>query len=279
MPVLPTGVAYLRWGPLCHLKFRDPEPTIVTKMLECLKEEYCKRRGMTLQLVPNVFPDTARSDGYWSALRSNGFHVHSDLPRYRTVLVDLTPSEEIIRKRLDKKWRNHLNRSEKNELELEIASGPEAYREFECLYQIMVARKKFESTIDVKEFRKIQESLHRDEKMQVFIARKDGEAVGAAVCSLMGDTAIYLLGATNERARELRASFFIQWQIIRWLKERHARWYDLCGIDPVGNPGGYDFKIGFGGDDSTQIPGFWTSCGLFGRALNSGIKWLRRIRA
>ena len=70
----------------------------------------------------------------------------------------------------------------------------------------------------------------------------------------MGDTAIYLLGATNERARELKAAYFLQWQAMLWLKDRGARWYDLGGIDPEANPGGYHFKSGFGGNETMQLP-------------------------
>ena len=50
---------------------------------------------------------------------------------------------------------------------------------------------------------------------------------------LVGDTAIFLLGATSEKAMELKAANFLQWQAMMWLKDRGARWYDLGGIDPV----------------------------------------------
>ena len=45
----------------------------------------------------------------------------------------------------------------------------------------------------------------------------------------------------------------LQWTLIKWLKERGVRWYDLGGIDPEGNPGVYSFKRGFSGIDVTQI--------------------------
>jgi hypothetical protein len=70
----------------------------------------------------------------------------------------------------------------------------------------------------------------------------------------MGDAGLYLLGATNEKARDLKASYFLQWRVMMWLKERGASAYDLGGIDPETNPGGYHFKSGFGGSDVTQLP-------------------------
>ena len=279
MPLLPTGVAYVRWGPLCHHQDGPPDPVIVGKMLECLRDEYCERRGLVLQVIPHAYLESERGAGIQAAAASCDFHADAALTPYRTVLVDLAPPTAVIRKGLDRKWRNHLNRSERNGLALEVTCGSQGYGEFERLYRMMWNRKRFVTTVDVGEFGRIQQQLPPEQKMRIFIARMNGEAVAAVVCSLLGDTAIYLLGATNERARELKASYFLQWQVIVWLQEQEARWYDLGGIDPVENPGGYEFKSGFGGNEVTQIPAFQASSGMLGDTLNRGISWLRRRRA
>ena len=91
-------------------------------------------------------------------------------------------------------------------MELEITSDKARHiNEFARLYEIMQNAKQFDSNVDISEFGRIQDTLSPEEKMMMFMARKDGQAVGALACSLMGDTAIYLLGATNDRARELKA--------------------------------------------------------------------------
>ena len=69
----------------------------------------------------------------------------------------------------------------------------------------------------------------------------------------MGDSAIYLLGATNGEGLKLQSAYLLQWTMINWLKEKGIRWYDLGGIDPERNPGVYSFKRGFSGTDLTQI--------------------------
>jgi hypothetical protein len=278
MPVLPTGVAYLRWGPLFQPKGAPPDSRVLGKMLECLREEYCRRRGLVLQVIPQVLPESARDTDYAETVARCGFRPHPGLPPYRTIMVDLEPGEEVIRKRLDQKWRNQLNASEKKGLEIQVTADRSAYQEFLRLYEIMRAAKRFDSNVDVGEFGRIQDKLAADEKMTMFLARKDGEVVGALVCSLMGDTAIYLLGATNERARDLKASYFLHWQAMMWLKRHGALHYDLGGIDPAENPGGHHFKSGFGGMDVMQIPGFWASGGMLGDALHHGIRWLRHSR-
>jgi len=101
---------------------------------------------------------------------------------------------------------------ERNGLVVDVSDGQEAYCEFLRLYEAMRARKQFETTVDVRQFARIHELLSGLARMQIFLARKDGEAVGALVCSLMGDTAIYLLGATSEKSNELNAANFLQWR-------------------------------------------------------------------
>ena len=69
----------------------------------------------------------------------------------------------------------------------------------------------------------------------------------------MGDSAIYLLGATSDAGLNSKGAYFLQWTMIRWLKRTGIKSYDLGGIDPEGNPGVYHFKRGISGVDICQI--------------------------
>ena len=84
-------------------------------------------------------------------------------------------------------------------------------------------------------------------------ARNKGIPVAGPVASAMGDTAIYLLGATSDEGLKSKGAYLLQWTLIKWLKENGFRWYDLGGIDPERNPGVYHFKRGLSGTDITQI--------------------------
>ena len=143
LPLLPAGIAYLRWGPLCHRKGQALDPVIVVEMVACLREEYCVRRGLTLQVIPNAYPGDPRGVAYEEALARSVLRPEPRGSHYQTILVDLSPAAEVMRKRLDQKWRNQLNRSEKNGLVLEVSDGREAYREFVRLYEAMWDRKRF----------------------------------------------------------------------------------------------------------------------------------------
>ena len=279
VPLLPAGVAYLRWGPLCQKKGQALEPALVQTMVARLKSEYGRRRGLVLQIIPNAYVGEDRGAVYSEAFTHAALGPQLESAPLQTVVVELSDAVEVIRKRLDQKWRNQLNGSEKKGLVLEVSAGAAAYQEFLRLYDVMWERKQFETSVDVKEFARIQELLTGPAKMQTFLARKDGVAVAALVCSLMGNTAIYLLGATNDQARELKAAYFLQWQAMLWLKEHGAQRYDLGGIDPVANPGGYHFKSGFGGTEVTQLAMHSGAGNAFSRGITTFIAWRRQRSA
>src|SRR5262249_8598137 len=77
--------------------------------------------------------------------------------------------------------------------------------------------------------------------------------LNALVVSAIGDTAIYLLGATSDDGLKLKGAYLLQWRAMQWLKERGCRWYELGGINPEENPGVYEFKSGFGGDQTRHL--------------------------
>ncbi len=256
LPFISGGIAYLRWGPLCHAQGTTFNPFIPAAMLAQLRREYVEKRKLTLQIIPNAFVGTNRSKAFLYGLTQIGFTSIPRLGSYRTIILDLGRSLSDIRKGFDQKWRNQLNRSEKNDLTSESYDSVDAYDTFLSLYNEMLLIKQFNTTVDVNEFKIIQNTLPSSSRMRVFITRNKGRAIAALVIVLMGNTAVYLLGATNERARELKASYQLHWQVIQWLKERGALWYDLGGIDPIANPGGYHFKCGFGGIDVKQLEAY-----------------------
>jgi lipid II:glycine glycyltransferase (peptidoglycan interpeptide bridge formation enzyme) len=169
---------------------------------------------------------------------------------YQTLRVDLSQSLEELRKKLSPEWRRNLNRAERNNLRLREGDGEDLYKIFLCLQQEMRHRKNYVPGIDYERFRIIQNDLRADLKMRIVVCELEREPIGAAICSAIGETGIYLFGATGDKGLKLNGSYMLQWRIIEWLKERNCRWYDLGGVDPIGNPGVYHFKKGLAGKDA-----------------------------
>jgi hypothetical protein len=94
---------------------------------------------------------------------------------------------------------------------------------------------------------------------------------------MLGDTCVYLLGATSEAGLETRAAYLLQWNTILLAKERGIRWYDLGGVDPEGNPGVYHFKRGVGGDEVIPPGPYERSPGGWRQAAVRGAEALYRL--
>lgn len=247
------GMAYLRWGPLCDRRGGSFDEEIVARASDALEAEYVERRKLFLRILPNAFLGLPRADVFRKALSKFVPEPASAENIYRTFLLDLEPGLDDLRKRLDKKWRNQLTRAEKNTLAVVADNSVEAFREFCVIYHEMRKRKGFETTVDVAEFERIQEQLPERHRMRVLICQEGGVPVAGMVATAMGDSAIYLLGATSDKGLNAKGSYLLQWTMIQWFKQNRIRWYDLGGIDPDGNPGVYSFKKGFSGEDLVQM--------------------------
>ncbi len=250
---LKFGIAYLRWGPLWERRGQVLDPEVPTRMARALEEEYVDKRRLFLRILPNAFIGSARADVVGSAFVSFTQEPLTSANTYRTFVLDLAPPLEELRKTLDKKWRNQLSRSEKNNLEISEGNGCEEYRTFSLIYDQLLKRKSFETTVDAEEFARIQEALGESHRMRVLICKDQGRPVAGLVASAMGDSAVYLLGATSDDGLNSKGAYLLQWTLIKWLKEKGVRWYDLGGIDPEKNPGVYHFKRGFSGMDVCQL--------------------------
>jgi lipid II:glycine glycyltransferase (peptidoglycan interpeptide bridge formation enzyme) len=252
VPLIPAGIAYIPWGPLWRKRGEDASTDNLAGILTGLKEEYCTKRGLLLRISPSIVED-ANASHLPNLFQGMGYVKDPKVTPYRTLMLDLSREPAEIRKKLDQKWRNQLNRSEKNSLEVVEGTSADLYEIFLTLQKEMQDRKQYQPTIDYVEFGDIQRKLPELMKMHIVICKHEGQPVTATIGSAVGDTGIYLLGATGEMGMKQKSAYLSQWKMILWLQERGCRWYDLGGIDPDNNPGVYHFKVGMTGADVRHI--------------------------
>jgi lipid II:glycine glycyltransferase (peptidoglycan interpeptide bridge formation enzyme) len=277
---LKFGMAYLRWGPCWERRCLPHDPEVPIGMARAIEDEYLDKRKLFLRIIPNAFTGSSRAKIFQSAFSRFTPEPLEPGKMYRTFVLDLAPTLEELRSRLDKKWRNQLARSEKNNLRVTAGRGGEEYRIFSQMYDQMRRRKTFETTVDVEEFRRVQESLVESQRLHVLICEDKGVPVASLVVSAMGDSAIYLLGATSDDGLNSKGAYLLHWTLITWLKERGVKSYDLGGIDPDRNPGVYHFKRGFSGVDITQInPLVASDSPISSGIVKAGLALQRTLRA
>jgi lipid II:glycine glycyltransferase (peptidoglycan interpeptide bridge formation enzyme) len=241
------GIAYVSGGPLVGRRDAAGAGRFAVA-LDALVAEYAVRRGFLLRVAPPL-----GSPAWHAALEAvcaqRGFGLSADAPRYRTFVLDLEPPLEAIRQRLKQKWRNGLNRAEKNAIEVTIGDGLDDFAAFAELFDALRRRKPFAVELDAAFYADVQARLDPADRLHVLLARVDGRLAAGMVVSLIGETAVYLLGATSDIGMESKAAYLLQWRTIVAARERGSRRYDLGGIDPEGNPGVHHFKEGLGGED------------------------------
>ena len=238
--LLPLGIAYSNYGPIIALD-RDFCSERYSYCLNALKREYAHNRGMILRVIPPI------RGGHWlhaqrACLQAQGFHpYHQPRPR-DTFIVDLSVSLSDMRKNLDAKWRSDLVKAEKLNIEVTRSVAVSAFDTFEPIFAELVQSKSFTATQDVSFFRAVQQRSLDYEKAVVHLAWHHGELVAGHVGTFVGDTAVYLLGASTTKGRDLRASYLLQWSVIEYAKSLGIPYYDLGGVDPQENPNVYRFK-------------------------------------
>ena len=277
VPLLGAGVAYVPWGPMARTRDKERYAANFRAGLRALVDEYVVSRGLFLRVRPFGFEETDQ-DGK-RALLDEGYRLTEGIhrERRRTILMDLEPSVDELRRRLRQNWRTSLRAAERNTA-LEVVEGydGESFEVFKPLFFGMIKQKKFKPGSDVTEFFRIQERLDPELRMRITICKASGEAVAGSVCSAIGDTVIGLLSASGQAGRAAKAYYLLQWDEILWSKGLGKRFYDLGGINPAINPGVYDFKAGLRGMEVTFL-GVYDICR--NGQLRFAICWLERVVA
>jgi hypothetical protein len=249
VPVVGSGIAYINGGPLVR---RDgaAQSDRLRMCVQTLLHEYVERRGLVLRIQP------ALGEPSWNAAQNTvfddlGFGPACSPAPYRTLVVAIDRPLGEVRRSLDQKWRNGLNRAERNGLTLRCGSEGLLFEEFCSLYRQLLDRKRFDVDLHADFYAAVQQNMDRNDRFMVSLADVAGHPVAGHVASILGDTCVYLLGASNDQGLTSKASYLLQWRTIEMAQERGCHFYDLGGIDPAGNPGVYHFKQGLKGMDVT----------------------------
>lgn len=253
-PLIGPCVAYVPRGPLWRRRGKKTDHEIFRCIIRALSDEYVLKRGAVLRLAPNEFENT--DETLQQILEEEGYGMHDSVLPYRTILNNLTPSLEKLRKGLHKRWREKLNRAMRNGLEVEEGTDENLYETFMTLYKEMRARKQFCTGADIHEFKEIQKDLPRPLKMNIMMCTSKGRPLSALVWSAIGNTGVPIFSATGHEGLKSYGAYLLRWRMIQGLKESGCRFLDQGGIDAKLNPGGHAFKAGLGGLEVSRIGQF-----------------------
>ena len=211
--------------------------------LEVFNAKFPRRIGRRRRFMPEL----AESDATRDMLADAGFRRHNNLPGYQTIWLDLTPELDRLRAGLKQKWRNTLNKSERQGLTVEIDDGArlpwlvERYAEDKKARVYPGPNPAFLSSVG--------RSFGTDGKLMILAAVKNDAVLAAAMLLLHGSSATYQTGWAAPEGRKLGASSLLLWNAVTELKARGIRDFDLGGINDRDAAGVKAFKAGLGGTE------------------------------
>jgi hypothetical protein len=251
LPLINAGVAYIRWGPLWRHRATVENVGIFRQAIRALRNEFSCNRRLVLRLFPIIYDDAPPC--FSAILAEEGFSSVGTETRSRTILMDLRPSLEVLRQGMNAHWKRELKLAERKGLELVEGEEDELFATFLGIYKEMVSRKQFVEGNDINQFRLMQAQLPEKLKMKIMLC-KSGEGICAGlVCSSIGESAIYLFGATSNIGLKSNGSYLLHWKLIEDLKRDGCVVYNLNGINPTRNPGTYKFKNDLAGKHGKDI--------------------------
>lgn len=250
LPFVNMGIAYVRFGPIWRYSIEADED-VFRQAVRALRNEFTCKRGLVLRLFPALFDDDLLS--YSAILKEEGFSLLRNASASRTILMDLNPSLVALREGMMSHWKRELKIAERKKLEIVEGDEDEYFAAFIRIYKEMVSRKKFVEPNDINQFRLIQAALPKELKMRVMLCKSGDDVVSGLISSAIGNTAIYLFGATSNRGMKSNGSYLLQWKLLEALKQQRIAVYNLNGINPVRNPGTYKFKRDFAGRNGRDL--------------------------
>ncbi len=242
LPVIPAGIAVIPQGPV----MLSDAPNAQALTYAALRKYLVQEKGLTLRVNPPVNIQGQSED----ATPMVGFTAVAG-SEYQTFVMDLQPGIEALRKGLNGKWRTDLRRGEKGkdtgDISITRSTDPNDFRLFQPLLTELAEKKGFQAPQDANFFADVAEKCEGNERLAVQLAWHGEDLVGGHIGAYSGHMAVYLLGATNDKGRDLRASFLLQWAAIEYALELGLSHYDLGGVDEQENPSVFRFKKRMGG--------------------------------
>jgi len=243
VPLLNRGLIWINRAPL--LKNSDPtQPDVYVSILRELKKYWVDKKKMYLRIAPPLMA----SDENYAIFKKAGYLQVTKTDGWASDIVDLSLSLEELRKGLQQKWRNCLNKAERGEVTCETGSSDILMDELLDDYKALLDKIGFGANLTPTFVRTMQNLLPDSRKMTVFAGRQDGEKLGSILIASYCDTCIYLIGATNNTGRKVNANHYLIWNAICEMKKRGYRWFDVGGAHPDNTPQGIlHFKRGLRG--------------------------------
>jgi peptidoglycan pentaglycine glycine transferase (the first glycine) len=212
-----------------------------------------KKRAVFLKIEPDCW-DTGLIPGTpHPALRTSPHNIQPP----RTIVISLEGSDDDILARMKQKCRYNVRLAEKKDVTVRAWDDLDG---FYRLMQVTGGRDGF-GVHSHEYYQKAYDLFHPTGVAEILVAEFESRPLAALMVFALGKRAYYLYGASTNEERNRMPTYLLQWEALKWARERGCTEYDLWGVPDVdeetleaqfetrhdGLWGVYRFKRGFGG--------------------------------
>lgn len=280
LPVVGRTILYAPGGPL--LRDRSAEDVWAT-LMEGIEAIADQERAIFLRVDPRLPEGDQQVRG---ALATSHFeHLADDWTTWNTpriiMLMELQESEEVIRKKIRRRFRDYIASAPSRSLRVHPAFSEEEGRVFHTALAA-AGRRKGLPVRGRRYFGSLWHEYLQDGKGVLLIAEHNGTIVGGLLGTRLGRTAYMLYVTQRDRAEgdPLHQGPVLYWEFVRWAKNHGCDKIDWGGVGTHYPPreddpgfGVYLFKRGF--NSSLQyMTGYYDR--IFSPGYYRWFRWLER---
>jgi len=262
----PRGPVFARAAGAPGAVRADPAPAAIADAIASYVRT--SRRAVAVSLEPDEPAGSLELGAGWRA-------AHTPVLPARTLILDLTQSEDELLADMTKKHRQYIRKSERE--------GGIEIRPVTTIAELDACLEVYRATSARADFGLHEDSYYRDaltmlgEHAAVWASYVDDAPVAFLFLAASRRTAFELYGGMNELGQRLRANYALKWHAIRAMRDRGVTRYDLGGLI---NDGVTTFKTGFASHEDVLAgswdrpgPGYW----VWNRGLPLAKKLVRAV--
>ena len=215
----------------------------------------CVRFSYVKEILDLIIKDNwfVRFDhSFTNKLKFPGFYKTTHVQPSKTIITNLSKTEDELMASMHKKTRYNIRLAKKNGVHVNLSSV-----DFELVWDVFEETSKRDGFgLHKKDYYKKMVSELNSEECNVFLATAtfEDQVLAANIMIDFGGTRTYLHGASSNLNRNLMAPYLLHWYLIKDAKYKGIDWYDWWGVCDKNDKnhqwaGITRFKLGFGGED------------------------------
>ena len=217
------SVCYVPRGPL----FADQtEANFV--LCTALRHLARRHRAAFLRLEPNVLESDPEANELHSWLQVDGFRVADSLQPRSSLHLDLEPEPDRLFAAFARSHRADVRRSERAGVKVRVGTTPTDLDAFYTIMKVTAERAGF--GVHSRAYYQRAWELGGDSARLLIASDASGADVAGFLVFAAGREGQYMYSGANAAGLKSYANYLLQWNAIRWARERGCQVYDFWGI-------------------------------------------------